>query len=161
MTARLNPFAAAPDVMKEWQKASFLIAKSLDPKLAALVEIRASQLNGCANCINMHTQFARELGESEQRIYLLSAWREAPCYSDKEYAALGWTDALTQIAQGPDLHRAYDVLKAHFTEEEQVKLTLLINVINGWNRIAVGFHAFAAPEDIKAANQAMKNAVAA
>lgn len=161
MTARLNPFAAAPALMTEWQKTSFLIAKSLDPKLAALVEIRASQINGCANCINMHTQFARELGETEQRIYLLSAWREAPCYSDKEYAALGWTDALTQLSQGPDLDRAYDALKAQFTEEEQVKLTLLINVINGWNRIAVGFHAFADPQDIKAANQAMKNAVAA
>jgi len=155
MTARLNPFAAAPALMKEWQKTSFLIAKSLEPKLAALVEVRASQINGCANCINMHTQFAREHGETEQRLYLLSAWHEAPCYSDKERAALGWTDALTKLSQGPDLGRAYDALKAHFTEEEQVKLTMMINVINGWNRIAVGFHAFAAPEEIKAANQAM------
>jgi AhpD family alkylhydroperoxidase len=161
MTARLNPFAAAPSLMQDWQKTSFLIAKSLEPKLAALVEIRASQLNGCANCINMHTQFARELGETEQRIYLLSAWREAPCYSDKERAALGWTDALTRLSQEPDLDRAYEALKAHFTEEEQVKLTLMINVINGWNRIAVGFHAFADPQDVKAANQAMKSAVAA
>jgi AhpD family alkylhydroperoxidase len=161
MTARLNPFAAAPALMQDWQKTSFLIAKSLEPKLAALVEIRASQLNGCANCINMHTQFARELGETEQRIYLLSAWREAPCYSDKERAALGWTDALTRLSQEPDLDRAYEALKAHFTEEEQVKLTLMINVINGWNRIAVGFHAFADPQDVKAANQAMKSAVAA
>jgi len=155
MTARLNPFAAAPALMKEWQKTSFLIAKSLEPKLAALVEVRASQINGCANCINMHTQFAREHGETEQRLYLLSAWHEAPCYSDKERAALGWTDALTKLSQGTDLGRAYDALKAHFTEEEQVKLTMMINVINGWNRIAVGFHAFAAPEEIKAANQAM------
>ena len=155
MPARLNPFAAAPALMKEWQKTSFLIAKSLEPKLAALAEARASQTNGCAICINMHTQFAREHGETEQRLYLLSAWHEAPCYSDKERAALGWTDALTKLSQGPDLDRAYDALKAHFTEEEQVKLTMMINVINGWNRIAVGFHAFAAPEEIKAANQAM------
>jgi AhpD family alkylhydroperoxidase len=159
MTARLNPFAAAPALMNEWQKTSFAIARSLDPKLAALVEVRASQLNGCANCINMHTQFAREHGESEQRLYLLSAWREAPCYTDKERAALGWTDALTQLCDQPDLESAYQDLQAQFTEEEQVKLTLMINVINGWNRIAVGFHAFADPQAIKAANAAMNAAV--
>lgn len=88
MTARLNPMTAAPAVMKEWQRASFAIAHSFDQSLSALVEIRSSQINGCANCINMHTVFAREAGETEQRIYLLSAWREAPCYTDRERAAL-------------------------------------------------------------------------
>jgi len=161
MTARLNLFAAAPALMQEWQKTSFAIAKSLEPKLGALVEIRASQINGCANCINMHTQFAREHGETEQRIYLLSAWKEAPCYTDKERAALGWTDALTKLSEGPDLESAYQALKAQFSEEEQVKLTLMINVINGWNRLAVGFHAFAEPKDIKAANAALSAAQAA
>ena len=78
---RLNPLAAAPAEMKEWQRASFAIASSLEPGLSALVEIRASQINGCANCINMHTRDARETGETEQRIYLLAAWREAPCYT--------------------------------------------------------------------------------
>jgi AhpD family alkylhydroperoxidase len=104
-----------------------------------LVEIRASQINGCANCINMHAAEAREKGETEQRIYLLSAWREAPCYTDRERAALGWTDALTRLSEGHQLEGAREALKAQFTEEEQVKLTLMVNVINGWNRIAVGF----------------------
>ena len=103
------------------------------------MKIRASQINGCANCINMHTAEAREKGETEQRIYLLSAWREAPCYTDRERAALGWTEALTRLSEGHTHESAYEALKAQFTEEEQVKLTLMINVINGWNRLAVGF----------------------
>jgi alkylhydroperoxidase family enzyme len=85
---------------------------------------------------------AREHGETEQRIYLLSAWREAPCYTDRERAALGWTEALTRLSEGHTHESAYNALKVHFTEEEQVKLTLLINVINGWNRIAIGFGVF-------------------
>src|SRR4029078_4865380 len=138
-------FTAAPDLMKKWTTASVAVASSLDPKLVGLVEVRASQINGCANCINMHTEAARGHGETEQRLYLLSAWREAPCYTDRERAALGWTDALTRLCEGPELDAAYDALKAHFTEEEQVKLTLMINVINGWNRIAVGFRGWADP----------------
>lgn len=150
MTARLDPFAAAPSLMKSWMGASLAIASSLDVSLVHLVEIRASQINGCANCINMHTAAARKNGETEQRIYLLSAWREAPCYTDRERAALGWTEALTRLSEQPELESAYDTLKAQFTEEEQVKLTLMINIINGWNRIGVGFALFADPEDIKA-----------
>ena len=119
------------------------IASSLEPSLAELVKIRASQINGCANCINMHAAEAREKGETEQRIYLLSAWREAPCYTDRERAALGWTEALTRLSEGHAHASAYEALKAQFTEEEQVKLTLMINVINGWNRIAVGFGVWA------------------
>jgi AhpD family alkylhydroperoxidase len=138
MTAKINPFVAAPQPMKHWMEASMAIAKGLDPVLAHLVEIRASQLNGCANCLNMHTAEARARGETEQRIYLLSAWREAPCYSERERAALAWTDALTTLA--PErLEAAREELQAHFTEEEHVSLTLMINVINGWNRLAVGF----------------------
>lgn len=151
MTAKLNPLTAAPSLMKEWHRTSVLIASSLEPGLSELVKIRASQINGCANCLNMHTVFAREHGETEQRIYLLSAWREAPCYTDRERAAFGWTEALTRLSEGHTHESAYEALKAHFTEEEQVKLTLLINVINGWNRIAVGFGGFADPADIKAA----------
>jgi AhpD family alkylhydroperoxidase len=146
-----DPFAVAPELMKKWTATALAISSSLDPTLVALVEIRASQLNGCANCINMHTREARAKGETEQRIYLLSAWREAPCYSDRERAALGWTDALTKLSEGPELQGAREVLKAHFNDEEQVKLTLMINVINGWNRIAVGFGLFAAdPEAARA-----------
>jgi AhpD family alkylhydroperoxidase len=147
-------FAAAPEVMKKWAAISQAAALSLDPGLVSLVEIRASQINGCANCINMHTQEAREKGETEQRIYLLSAWREAPCYSDRERAALGWTESLTRLSEGHGHEAAYQALKDHFTEEEQVKLTLMINVINGWNRLAVGFGLWVDPAAAKAAAQA-------
>lgn len=147
-------FAAAPDLMKKWSATSLAAASSLESTLIRLVEIRASQINGCANCINMHTQEARAKGETEQRIYLLSAWREAPCYTDRERAALGWTDALTRLCEGHAYESAYEVLKAHFAKEEQVKLTLMINVINGWNRIAVGFGMFVDPAQAKSAAQA-------
>jgi AhpD family alkylhydroperoxidase len=139
MTEKLDPLAAAPSLMKTWMSASLAVTASLEPALTELVKIRASQLNGCANCINMHAAEARAKGETEQRIYLLSAWREAPCYTDRERAALAWTDALTQLSQGHTHEAAYEGLKAQFSEEEQVKLTLVINVINGWNRLAVGF----------------------
>jgi AhpD family alkylhydroperoxidase len=156
MNARLNPATAAPALMKAWHGVSVTIAASLDPGLAELVKIRASQINGCANCLNMHTVFARENGETEQRVYLLSAWREAPCYSDRERAALGWTEALTRLCEGHEAHeRAYAAVEAHFTEEERVNLTLMINVINGWNRIAVGFGGWVDPAVVKASAQAI------
>src|SRR5262249_4760089 len=158
MTAN-DLFAAAPELMKKWTAASLAIASSLEPTLIRLVEIRASQINGCANCINMHAAEAREKGETEQRIYLLSAWREAPCYTDRERAALGWTEALTRLSEGHMFEghvreRAYEALKAEFTKEEQVKLTLMVNIINGWNRIAVGFGQFVDPAEAKSAAQA-------
>ncbi len=143
MTPKLNPFAAAPDLMKHWLQISQAIAGSMEPNLVSLVEVRASQLNGCANCLNMHTAEARARGESEQRLYLLSAWRGAPCYSDRERAALAWTDSLTRLSQEHSHAAAYQALKDEFSEEDQVKLTLLINVINGWNRLAVGFDLWA------------------
>ena len=154
MTPKLNPFAAAPELMKKWQGLSIAIAGSLEPGLIHLVEIRASQINGCANCLNLHTVFAREKGETEQRINLLPAWREAPCYSARERAALAWTEALTRLSEGHEHERAYHDLKAQFTEEEQVKLTLMINVINGWNRLAVGFGLWVDPADVKASLKA-------
>src|SRR5579872_5087532 len=133
MTAKIDPFAVAPVEMKSWLSTSMAVAQSLDPVLVHLVEIRASQLNGCANCINMHAADARQKGETEQRVYLLAAWREAPCYTDRERAALGWTDALTRLSEGHAAHEAaYAALNDHFSQEEQVKLTLMINVINGW-----------------------------
>jgi AhpD family alkylhydroperoxidase len=149
-----DPFAAAPAQMKSWMGLSLAVAGSLDPSLVSLVEVRASQINGCANCINMHTAEARQKGETEQRLYLLSAWREAPCYTDRERAALGWTEAMTRLSEGHALESARTALKAHFTEEEQVKLTLMINVINGWNRLAVGFGLWVDPAVAKAAAKA-------
>lgn len=153
MTAKIDLFAAAPSLMKDWQRTSISLAAAanFDPTLAELVKLRASQINGCANCLNMHAADARENGETEQRIYLLPAWREAPCYTMRERAALGWTEALTLISERQGRESAYQALKAQFTEEEQVKLTLTINIINGWNRIAVGFGLFADAAAIKAA----------
>ena len=139
MTAQLDPFAAAPVLMKQWMGTSLAVAASLEPSLIELVKIRASQINACANCLNMHTVEARAQGETEQRLYLLAAWREAPCYTSRERAALGWTDALTRLSEGHGQQEARAALAAEFSAEEQVKLTLMINVINGWNRLAVGF----------------------
>jgi AhpD family alkylhydroperoxidase len=158
MTAKLDLFAAAPTLMKSWMGTSLAVASSLEPGLIALVEVRASQINGCANCLNMHTAQAREQGETEQRLYLLSAWKEAPCYTDRERAAFAWTDALTRLSEGHALESAREALNDHFTEEEQVKLTLMINVINGWNRLAVGFGLWVDPAAAKAM---AKKAVAA
>ena len=154
MNAKVNILTAAPDVMKAWTGASLAIAASLEPSLIELVNIRVSQINGCANCINMHTTEARSRGETEQRIYLLSAWREAPCYTERERAALGWTEALTRLSEGHTHESAYAALKAQFSDEEQVKLTLMINVINGWNRLSVGFGTWLEPAAAKTAAKA-------
>ncbi len=139
MTIVTDPFAAAPQLMKQWMGLSLVVQDSLEKSLIELVKIRASILNGCANCINMHTAEARAKGETEHRIYLLAAWHEAPVYTPRERAALAWTDALTRLSEGHTQQAAKDGLEAHFTAEEQVKLTLMINIINGWNRLAVGF----------------------
>ncbi|GEC31889.1 carboxymuconolactone decarboxylase family protein [Sinorhizobium fredii] len=155
MTAKLDPFAAAPSLMKNWMSTSIAVASSLEPTLIELVKIRASQINACANCINMHTAEARAKGETEQRIYLLSAWREAPCYTGRERAALAWTEALTRLSEGHTHESVYQALQAEFTEEEQVKLTLMINVINGWNRIAIGFGLWVDPATAAAAAKAV------
>jgi AhpD family alkylhydroperoxidase len=146
--------------MKVWSGASIKIAASLEPSLVELVKIRASQINGCANCINMHAVEARDQGETEQRIYLLPAWREAPCYTERERAALGWTEALTRLSEGHTHESAYVALKAQFSDEEQVKLTLMINIINGWNRLSVGFGTWLEPAAAKAAEKAAARAVA-
>jgi AhpD family alkylhydroperoxidase len=155
MTAKVDLLTAAPTAMKVWTGASLAIAASLEPSLIELVKIRASQINGCANCINMHTAEARSEGETEQRIYLLSAWREAPCYTERERAALGWTEALTRLSEGHTHESAYGALKAQFSDEEQVKLTLVINIINGWNRLSVGFGTWLEPAAAKAAVRAV------
>jgi AhpD family alkylhydroperoxidase len=113
----------------------------LDHRLLELIKTRASQINGCAYCIHMHTADARRRGESEERLYLLSAWRESPLYDARERAALAWTEALTLIAatQAPD--DVYEEVRRHFSELELVNLTVAIGMINVWNRICVGFRA--------------------
>jgi AhpD family alkylhydroperoxidase len=143
MTPRLDPFAAAPEQMKQFFSFSNKIDDcGLEKSLTELVKTRASQINGCANCLNMHTADARKLGETEQRLHLVAAWQEAPVFSDRERAALAWTDHLTLIADRRAPDYLYEMLDAQFSKEEQIKLTLLINVINCWNRLAVGFHLY-------------------
>jgi len=111
----------------------------LERKLLELVKIRASQINGCAYCIDMHTKDARAAGETEQRIYALSAWRETPFFTDRERAALEWTEAVTRIGDTHVPDEAYDQVRQHFDEQELVALTFAVVVINAWNRLAVPF----------------------
>lgn len=140
MTPRLDPFAAAPDAMRamlDFSKAA--MAGGIEPGLAELVKLRASQINGCAFCLDMHARDARRAGETEARIYLLDAWREAPHYTPRERAALAWTEALTRIADTRAPDADFDALRPHFSDAEIVVLTLLAVAINGWNRLAIGF----------------------
>jgi AhpD family alkylhydroperoxidase len=140
MTPRLNAFSAAPALMKAWLDYSQTTQKNgLEESLTDLVKIRASQINGCAFCLDMHATEARQRGETEQRLYLLDAWRDSPLYSERERAALAWTEALTRLSETGAPDDAYHALETLFSKEEQVALTLVIVAINGWNRINVGF----------------------
>ncbi len=143
MTPRVkNPFKTAPDGIKAMVALEASIkASGLEHGLLELVKLRASQLNGCAFCIHMHATDARSHGEFEMRLYMLNAWRESPLYSDRERAALAWTEALTLLAATGAPDADYDLLKSEFTESEQVNLTLLIGAINLWNRLQVGLRA--------------------
>src|SRR5712675_1419343 len=142
MKPRLNPYRAAPALMQAMATLETTVAGAgLDGTLVELVKIRASQINGCARCLHMHTADARKHGETEERLYLLDAWRESPLYSERERAALAWTEALTLVSQTHAPDDVYHAVQAQFTEEEQVTLTLLIVAINGWIRIQVGFRA--------------------
>lgn len=113
-------------------------ATGVDKKLFELIKIRASQINGCAFCINMHTLDARKLGISEQRIYLLSAWRESTVYDARERALLAWTEALTLVSQHGAPQGLYEELKQHFSDQEVLGITAAIAMINFWNRVAIG-----------------------
>jgi AhpD family alkylhydroperoxidase len=142
MKPRMNYFQAAPETIKALVALEEQIqASGLDKPLIELVKTRASQINGCAFCINMHTQDARKQGETEQRLYLLNAWRESPLYTDRERAALAWTEALTLIAETHAPDNLYEDVRAHFSEAETVNLTMLIGAINAWNRLAIAFRA--------------------
>jgi AhpD family alkylhydroperoxidase len=115
-------------------------AAGLDKRLIELIKLRASEINGCAFCLHMHAGDARKLGESQERLDVLSAWREAGCFSAREQAALAWTEALTLIADHERHDPAYAALAANFSEAEIAGLTAAILAINGWNRLAIGFH---------------------
>ena len=117
----------------------YVRGSGLERPLLELVKIRASQINGCGYCLDMHTKDARAAGETEQRIYLLSAWREAPLYTPRERAALAWTEALTAIAGVGVSAELRESVRREFTDKELVDLTMAVIAINGWNRLAVGF----------------------
>jgi AhpD family alkylhydroperoxidase len=116
---------------------------TIERGLLELVKTRASQINGCAYCVDMHTKDARAEGETEQRLYALPVWREAPFYTARERAALAWTEAVTLISQGPVSDDAYEEARRQFSEKELVELTMAIVAINGWNRLAVAFRTVA------------------
>jgi AhpD family alkylhydroperoxidase len=142
MSPRLDYRKAAPGVMRAMQGLeAYSRESSIEPSLRELVKMRASQINGCAYCLDMHSKDARAAGETEQRLYLLSAWEEAPFYSDRERAALAWTEAVTLVADGHVPDEAFERARAQFSEEELVDLTLAIVAINGWNRLAISFRA--------------------
>jgi AhpD family alkylhydroperoxidase len=140
MSKRLNPHIVAPQAMKPMiDMEAYLAGCGLEHSLIELVKMRASQINGCAFCLHMHSKDARAAGETEERLYLLNGWRESSLYTPRERAALAWTEALTLLAQTGAPDADYEGLFPHFDETEAVNLTLLITTINAWNRIAVGF----------------------
>ncbi|HEX6982624.1 MAG TPA: carboxymuconolactone decarboxylase family protein [Balneolaceae bacterium] len=140
MEQRINYQKAAPKALKGMFELEKYIANSdLEHSLYELVKLRASQINGCAYCIDMHTKDAREAGETEQRLYALTAWRETPFYSDRERAALEWTEALTLISENDVPDSLYESACEYFDEQELITLTMAIVAINGWNRIAISF----------------------
>ena len=137
---RLNPFAIVPDAYKAVSGVeSYIRNCGLEKSLIHLVKMRASQINGCAYCLDMHTSEARQRGETEQRLYLIDAWRDSPLYNERERAAFAWTEALTRLSETGASNDDYHALETQFSKEEQVALTLVIVAINGWNRINVGF----------------------
>lgn len=140
MKVRLNYAKIAPDALKAMLEIEKYVQSSgLERSLYELVKIRVSQINGCAFCLDMHTKDARKAGETEQRLYTLSAWRETPFYSKRERAALEWTEALTLISENDVPDPLYDTIRKHFNDKEIVALTMAIVAINGWNRLAVSF----------------------
>ncbi len=140
MKERLNYANVSPDALKSMLELEKYVAGSgLERSLYELVKTRASQINGCAFCLDMHTRDARLAGESEQRLYALSAWRETPFYSERERAALAWTEALTLISQNEVSDELYQATRNHFSEKEIIALTMAIIAINGWNRLAISF----------------------
>ncbi|HEX5548234.1 MAG TPA: carboxymuconolactone decarboxylase family protein [Ktedonobacterales bacterium] len=140
MQSRMEYPKVAPGVSQAMSQLERQVRESgLEAPLLDLVKTRASQINGCAFCLDMHTKDARARGETEQRLYALSAWRETPFYTDRERAALAWTEAVTLVAETHVPDDVYKQARAQFSEEELANLTLAIIAINGWNRLAISF----------------------
>ncbi|OJH37817.1 carboxymuconolactone decarboxylase family protein [Cystobacter ferrugineus] len=138
MKARINVAAVSPGAYRAMLGLEkYLSECSLEEGLLHLIKLRASQLNGCAYCIDMHWKDARALGETEQRLYGLNAWEESPYYTDRERAAFSWTESLTNLGEGHVPDSVYEAVKPHFSEQELADLTLAVAAINAWNRLAI------------------------
>ena len=138
MQQRFHLWRLAPEGYKAMRRLeTYLAGCGLDPILMHLVKLRASQVNGCAFCIDMHWKDLRAEGETEQRLYGLDAWRESPYYTDRERAALAWTEAVTLVTQGHVSDEVYEAVRGHFDEKELSDLTLVISTINAWNRLEI------------------------
>ena len=142
MQPRIDYTKYAKEALKSMFGLEKYISESgLDHKLIHLIKMRASQINGCAYCIDMHSKDARALGETEQRLYELDAWRETPFYTDRERAALEWTEALTSVSETHVPDAVYNEVKKYFSEKEIVDLTIVVSTINMWNRVAISMRA--------------------
>jgi len=142
MQARLDVTKIGPEAYRAMEGLETYVRHSgLEPALLDLVRFRASQINGCAYCLDMHSKDARANGESEQRLYALSAWRETPFFTDREQAALEWTEAVTLVSENHAADEVFERVRQRFNEKELVALTMAIVAINGWNRLCVSFRA--------------------
>jgi AhpD family alkylhydroperoxidase len=145
MKQRLNYYKASPAAIKAMLGLEERIGKSsIEKSLAELVRLRASQINGCAFCVDMHTTDARKGGETDRRLATVVTWRETPFFTDRERAALEWTEALTLISHDHVPDAVWEAVRPHFSDEELVDLTLLVSTINAWNRFAISFRAMPA-----------------
>lgn len=140
MNKRIDFYTASKEAVEAMIGLEKTVAKlGLEPELLELVKLRASQINGCAFCVDLHTSDARKAGESERRLYAVSVWRETPFFTERERAALAWTEAITSVSETHVPDADYELLAAHFSKKEMADLTLAIITINGWNRFAIGF----------------------
>ena len=140
MEQRIDFYKASPDALKALIALEVAVGKlGLEPALLDLIKLRASQINGCAFCVDLHASDLRKKGETERRVHTVSVWRETPFFTPRERAALAWTEAVTLIAEQHAPDEDYEALRAHFSEAEMVNLTLAIGVINSWNRLSIGF----------------------
>lgn len=142
MTSRIDVLRVSPKAIQAMlQLQQYVNGSGLEHSLLELVKMRASQINGCAYCLDMHSKDARAAGETEQRLYLLDAWRETTFYSARERAALEWTEALTLVHEDHVPDEVFEAVREHFSEQELVDLSLAVVAINGWNRVSIGFRA--------------------
>ena len=140
MSQRADFYSSSPEAMKAMMQLEVAVGKlGLEPALIEIIKLRASQVNGCAYCVDMHTMDMRKAGEDERRIATVCVWRETPFFTARERAVLGWTEALTRLADTHAPDAEYDAMKAEFSDKEMVDVTLAINTINAWNRFGVGF----------------------